>query len=51
MNIDNPHIRVLALKKAEMSDEIILRMVELDGEAAPACPRQVCRRPSPQPAK
>ena len=34
VGIDNPHIRVLALKKCELSDEIILRMVELDGEAA-----------------
>ncbi|MBV9266280.1 MAG: alpha-mannosidase, partial [Acidobacteriaceae bacterium] len=32
--IDNPRIRVLALKKAEMSDEVILRMVELDGKPA-----------------
>lgn len=35
VNIDNRHIRILALKKAELSDEIILRMVELDGKAAP----------------
>ena len=35
LSIDNPHIRVLALKKAEMTDEIILRLVEQDGEAAP----------------
>lgn len=35
VTIDNPHIRVLALKKAEMSDEFILRMVELDGKATP----------------
>ncbi len=35
VNIDNPHIRILALKKAEMSDEVVLRMVELDGNAAP----------------
>lgn len=35
VSIDNPHIRVLALKKAEMSDEMILRMVELNGEAEP----------------
>lgn len=32
LHISNPHIRVLALKKAENSDEIILRMVELDGK-------------------
>lgn len=36
VNMDNPHIRILALKKAEMSNEIILRMVELDGRAAPS---------------
>ena len=30
-HISNSRIRVLALKKAEASDEIILRMVELDG--------------------
>ena len=35
MSVDNSHIRVLALKKAEMSDEIIVRLVEQDGEAAP----------------
>jgi alpha-mannosidase len=35
VNVDNPHIRILALKKAEMSDEVVLRMVELDGNAAP----------------
>jgi alpha-mannosidase len=35
VNIDSPHIRVLALKKAEMSNEVILRMVELDGRAVP----------------
>lgn len=36
LKVDNPDIRVLALKKAEMSDEVILRMVELHGEAAPS---------------
>jgi alpha-mannosidase len=35
MSIDNPNIRVLALKKSELSDEIILRLVELHGKAAP----------------
>jgi alpha-mannosidase len=35
MSIDNPHIRVLAMKKAEMSDEVVVRLVEQDGEAAP----------------
>jgi len=32
VKIDNPRIRLLALKKAEQSDELILRMVELDGK-------------------
>ena len=36
VNVSDPHIRILALKKAEMSDEVILRMVELDGKPAPA---------------
>src|SRR5579859_4413587 len=35
MSVDNPNIRVLALKKAETSDEVIVRLVELDGKAAP----------------
>ena len=35
MHLNNSRIRVLALKKAEESDEIIVRMVELDGKAAP----------------
>ena len=34
LSVDNPDIRVLALKKAEKSDEVILRMVELDGKPA-----------------
>jgi len=34
LHLSNPRIRVLALKKAEASDEIILRMVELDGKPA-----------------
>ena len=34
LQVDNPRIRVMALKKAELSDEIVLRMVELDGKAA-----------------
>jgi alpha-mannosidase len=33
VRVSNSRIRVLALKKAEASDEVILRMVELDGEA------------------
>ena len=35
VSVSDPRIRMLALKKAEMSDEVILRMVELDGKAAP----------------
>jgi alpha-mannosidase len=35
LSVSDPHVRILALKKAEMSDEVILRMVELDGKAAP----------------
>jgi alpha-mannosidase len=35
VHINNSRIRVLALKKAEASDEVIVRMVELDGKAAP----------------
>lgn len=34
VKIDNPRIRVMALKKAEASDEVILRMVEVDGKPA-----------------
>lgn len=34
LTVDNPRVRVLALKKAELSDEIVLRMVELDGKSA-----------------
>jgi alpha-mannosidase len=32
LKVSNPRIRVLALKKAEASDEIIVRLVELDGK-------------------
>ncbi len=32
LRINNPRIRVMALKKAESGDEIILRMVEVDGK-------------------
>ncbi len=35
VRVDDPHIRILALKKAETSDELVLRMVELDGNPAP----------------
>jgi len=33
--VDNSRVRVLALKKAEQSDELIVRLVELDGKPAP----------------
>ncbi len=32
VKIDNPRIRILALKKAEQGDDVIIRMVELDGK-------------------
>lgn len=32
LRINNDHVRVLALKKAEDNDDVILRMVELDGK-------------------
>jgi alpha-mannosidase len=32
LQVNNPRIRVLALKKAELSDEVIVRLVELDGK-------------------
>ncbi len=35
LRIANENVRVLALKKAEDSDEVIVRIVELDGRAAP----------------
>lgn len=35
LKISNPRIRVLAVKKAEQGDEVILRMVELDGNPQP----------------
>lgn len=34
LTVDNPDIRVLALKKSELSDETIVRLVELDGKPA-----------------
>jgi alpha-mannosidase len=34
VRLNNPRVRVLALKKAEASNEVILRMVELDGKPA-----------------
>ncbi len=33
--VSNPRMRVLALKKAEASDEVVVRLVELDGKPAP----------------
>ncbi len=32
LKVNNPRVRVLALKKAEQTDEVIVRMVELDGK-------------------
>ncbi len=34
VTVDKPNIRILALKKSELSDEVIVRLVELDGKAA-----------------
>jgi alpha-mannosidase len=34
VTVSDPHIRILALKKAETSDDTILRVVELDGKPA-----------------
>jgi alpha-mannosidase len=31
LNVSNPRVRILAVKKAETSDELILRAVEMDG--------------------
>jgi alpha-mannosidase len=31
VTVSNPRIQIMALKKAELSDEVVLRMVELDG--------------------
>jgi len=35
ITVSNPRIQVMALKKAEKSDEIVLRMVEMDGRPEP----------------
>jgi alpha-mannosidase len=35
LHLNNSRIRVMALKKAEDSDEVVLRMVELDGKPQP----------------
>jgi len=34
LNVNNPRIRVLALKKAEASEEVVVRLVEIDGKPA-----------------
>ena len=34
ISVSNPRVRVMALKKAESTDEVILRMVEVDGKPA-----------------
>ncbi|HEY0789320.1 MAG TPA: glycoside hydrolase family 38 C-terminal domain-containing protein, partial [Thermoanaerobaculia bacterium] len=35
LRMDSAHVRVMALKKAEHGDEVILRVVELDGKETP----------------
>jgi alpha-mannosidase len=35
LKVSNPRIRVLALKKAEQGDEMVIRLVELDGKPEP----------------
>ena len=35
LKVSNPRIRILAVKKAELSDEVIVRLVELDGKPQP----------------
>ncbi len=35
VRVSNPRVRILGLKKAEGSDETVIRMVELDGKSAP----------------
>src|ERR1035437_1225994 len=35
LSVDDPHVRILALKKAELSDEVIVRLVEMQGKPAP----------------
>jgi alpha-mannosidase len=35
VSVSNPRIRVLAIKKAELSGDVIIRLVELDGKSAP----------------
>lgn len=35
LTVDSPHVRVLALKKAEQGNAVVVRLVELDGQAEP----------------
>jgi len=35
LHLDNPRIRVLAMKKAESGGDVVVRLVELDGQAEP----------------
>jgi alpha-mannosidase len=35
LKVSNPRIRVLAVKKAELSDEVVVRLVELEGKPQP----------------
>jgi alpha-mannosidase len=35
IKVSNPRIRILAVKKAELSDEVVVRLVELDGKPQP----------------
>jgi alpha-mannosidase len=35
LKVSNPRIRVLAVKKAEQGDEVVVRLVELDGKPQP----------------
>ena len=34
LNVSNPRVRVMAVKKAEQSDEVVVRLVEVDGKPA-----------------
>jgi alpha-mannosidase len=34
LQVDNPRVRVLAVKKAEQGDEVVVRLVEMDGRKA-----------------
>ena len=35
LKVSNPRIRIMAVKKAELSDEVVVRLVELDGKPQP----------------